>query len=371
MNDELYILRQRIERLETAVGDLRGRLAHCLQVVALPNDALALARGIAETLTKRVLQDIGLKPPSMLDGCLKELEKPQIMSRGLVPAEVITLLHMVRVLGNKAAHDVMRIAAGATDVDLVLRSVLRVVEWYFAEFERGPRLNPLFKPGETPPPLRTEQPPPAVRLPPLVISGTGPDGQLRKVFVFTDCLLGLGREKPSRDPRIHIVTRLLPCPDAAHPNWNLNLENVGRFHAQLWWQMGRVEIRDENSDRGVLLNGYPIAPGVWTLCSMPDPARVLLGPRGVEFSVAEIIRSVGNIQVPCVRRLCLGNWPCHEYSSGEPSPNHGRIRSGLRGMVSKGGRPTCTYRHRRPRMDPEHPGWQGNVDPAFGASSSG
>src|SRR5262249_29772827 len=146
--------------------------------------------------------------------------------------------------------------------------------------------------------------------PPLVIAGGVP---ARRVFVFTERLLGLGHEKPSRDPRVHVVTRLLPCPGPAHPNWNANLENIGRFHAQLWWQMGRVEGRYEASDTGLFLNGRPIGPGVWTLCSLPEPAHIRLGPAGVEFTVCEVARPVDLGQVLCVRLMRVGNWPLHEY----------------------------------------------------------
>ena len=124
---------------------------------------------MAETIAKRVLTDIGLKPPPMLDACLRDLEAPRVMSRGLVPAEASTLLHTVRVLGNKASHDAMRIEATPADVDLVLRAVLRVVEWYFAEFERGPGLDPLFRPGAAPLPPRVDHPP-GVRMPPLLVA---------------------------------------------------------------------------------------------------------------------------------------------------------------------------------------------------------
>jgi hypothetical protein len=313
VDQELLLVGQRIERLEEAVGDVRERLLNCVKVADHPQDALGLSRGVAEALAKRVLAGIGLKPAATLDACLKELEEPRVMSRGLVPAEVITLLHMVRVLGNKATHDALRIEVTASDAALVLRSVLRVVEWYFVEFERGPRLNPLFRPGAAPPLLPADLPPPAVRLPPLLFTGPGGQRGLRKVFAFTDRLIGLGREKPSRDPRVHIVTRLLPCPGPAHPNWSANLENIGQFHAQLWWQLGRVEVRDENSSHGVLLDGRPIARGVWTLCSLPRPARVRLGPGGVEFTVAEVVRPAHGTQVPCVRLERLGNGSHHEY----------------------------------------------------------
>ena len=307
------ILEQRILQLEAAVGDLKARLVHCVQVASRPQDALALARGIAESIVKKTLLDMGRNPPDMLEPCLRDLEKSEVMSRGLVPAEIITLLHMIRVLGNKATHDAMKIVAGPSDVDLVLRSVLRVVEWYFAEFSRGPHLNPLFTGGLRPPPVPIDASPPQARMPALVVSGPQPDGTIRKVFVFTERLIGIGREKRVRDPRVHIVARLLPCPDASHTNWNANLTNLSQFHAQIWWEMGRLEIRDENSDAGVFINGVRIGRGVWTPCSFSDPAQVGLGPAGVHFSIAEVVRRVGQVEVQCVRISRSRNWPSHEY----------------------------------------------------------
>ena len=142
--NEIRILRQRIERLETTVGVIRDQLQNCLQVANRPSDAIALARSVAESLTKQVLKDLGSIPPSMLDACLKELEKPEMMSRGVVPSEIITMLQMVRVLGNKAIHNAMRIELTTADVDLILRSLLRVVEWYFTEFEYGLKVKTLY-----------------------------------------------------------------------------------------------------------------------------------------------------------------------------------------------------------------------------------
>jgi hypothetical protein len=317
---ELEILRERVERLEAGVGDIQATLRHCLQVADKPEDAMMLARRIIDGLSTRILEDVQEKPRGTLEANLRVLESDAVLSRGLVPNEIITLLHMVRVIGNKAAHDSLKITPTVADVDLVLRSVLRVIEWYFAEFKRGPRLQPLFRGSGPMPPLESEGLPPAPRLPALVVVGPAPgsaatvfEPKRRKVFLFTDRLIGFGREKTSRDPRVDVVTRLLPAPDPGHPNFNLNLENVSRFHAQLWWQMGRAEIRDEGSDKGVLLDGRPIAPGVWTLCSFPDPAKVSLGPRGVAFSVAEILRQVDGAQVLCLKLTRLGNWPYHEY----------------------------------------------------------
>src|SRR5262245_10377090 len=128
--DELYRLRQRIERLPDSDGGFRSRLLNCLQAAGCPQHALVLARADAERLVKLVLAAMTIKAPAALEGCLKELEKPDVMSRGLVPAEVITLLHTIRVLGNKAAHDAMKIEARADDVHLVAQALVRVAEWY-------------------------------------------------------------------------------------------------------------------------------------------------------------------------------------------------------------------------------------------------
>jgi hypothetical protein len=149
MGDELRLLRQKVESLADDAGDVRTQLLSCLDAaVQRPASALALARGVGETLAEQTLAAIGIKPPSMLDACLRELERQEVMSRGLVPAEIITMLHKVRTIGNKATHDALKIAVTADDVTSVLGDVLRVTRWYYCEFARGPRLKPdaVFRP---------------------------------------------------------------------------------------------------------------------------------------------------------------------------------------------------------------------------------
>jgi hypothetical protein len=140
-SDELQLLQQRIDRLAGLAGDFPERMTNCLQVAGSPPQAVALARSEAERLVKQVLEKMSIKAPAMLDGCLRELEKDTVMSRGLVPLEVVSLLHAIRVLGNKATHDALKIDLTADAVHLVLLALVRVVEWYFAEFERGPKVK--------------------------------------------------------------------------------------------------------------------------------------------------------------------------------------------------------------------------------------
>ena len=146
MSDELSHLAERIGRLEPAAGNLRAELAGCVAVASQPKQALSLIRGVAEGLAKRIQKDIGNKPGAMLHVCLEDLESQEVMSRGLVPAEVLSCLRLAHVLGNKGTHDAMKIEPAAGTVASTLGAVLEVVGWYFCTFARGPRLDRVFAP---------------------------------------------------------------------------------------------------------------------------------------------------------------------------------------------------------------------------------
>jgi hypothetical protein len=65
----------------------------------------------------------------------------------LIPPEVDSYLHTVRVISAKVRHDVEQIEVTAFDVELSLAMLIRVIRWLYCEFERGPRLNgEIFKP---------------------------------------------------------------------------------------------------------------------------------------------------------------------------------------------------------------------------------
>lgn len=146
MDEPLQSIELRIESLSPGVGDARDQLLNCVRIATRrPADALGLARGVGERLAKQTLSAAGIKPPSMLDACLREMEKPEVMSRGLIPAEIISMLHKVRTIGNKALHDDLRIAVSVDDVTSVMFDLLLLIRWYYTQFARGPKLGPVFK----------------------------------------------------------------------------------------------------------------------------------------------------------------------------------------------------------------------------------
>ena len=186
MSNELRLIHQRVERLEAAVGDIRDRLRNC--VLVAPNrweDAIGLARGVAELLAKQVQKDIGRKPDAMLDACLKDLEKDEVRSRGLVPAEILSYFRLAQILGNKGVHDAMKIDPTASTVVSVLHAVLEIVHWYFCTFDRGPKLASVYTPDPDHPTPST-QPPTGSRLfqlPAVVADFTGREPEFERMVL--------------------------------------------------------------------------------------------------------------------------------------------------------------------------------------------
>ena len=149
-------LQRHIECLVDAVRDIRLQLINCIRVADDPQQSITLARSIAESVTKKLLKCMNCKVSTIFEACLKELEKHEVRSRGLVPAEIISMLHMIRVMGNKASHGASGIELTSNDVAIVLSSLLRVVEWYYSQFRLGPQINPILAPPKREPPSAPE-----------------------------------------------------------------------------------------------------------------------------------------------------------------------------------------------------------------------
>jgi hypothetical protein len=142
VDDRLKLLRQKIESI--VIDDIRDELINCINS-ANPQQVIIWTRNLAEKLTQQILKDIGEKPSEKFDSCINYLEQQKVMSRGLVPNEIISSLHTLRIWGNKANHGGMRIKTTLSTVDLILSIVLQIVDWYHTEFERGPKISSLYK----------------------------------------------------------------------------------------------------------------------------------------------------------------------------------------------------------------------------------
>ena len=90
-------------------------------------------------LLRRVYEAVERKPPSdNLNECIEDARKA-----GILPSEIATSLHFIRVWSNMVGHAAERVRLKAYDAWTALGVYLRVLEWFYCEFERGPRLSDL------------------------------------------------------------------------------------------------------------------------------------------------------------------------------------------------------------------------------------
>jgi Domain of unknown function (DUF4384) len=152
----------RIASLPTAVDPaIREELTAILKTLRSVKNPLVVLLSLSR-LALRLMRIIFTRaghtaPSDNLFDCLVTAGRgdPDHKIKGLkiVPDEILTGLHAVRTLANKADHAAESVALSADDAENALRLYLRAVEWYYHEAEFGPRLArqvrrpPLFRPG--------------------------------------------------------------------------------------------------------------------------------------------------------------------------------------------------------------------------------
>ena len=75
-----------------------------------------------------------------------ELEKQinELAQKGIVPGEIASDLHWIRVRANKARHNVEKKTLTIHEAEVGLDRVLSVLEWFGCEYEHGPRLQTIY-----------------------------------------------------------------------------------------------------------------------------------------------------------------------------------------------------------------------------------
>ena len=71
-------------------------------------------------------------------------ELKRIRGHRLLPDEIASCLHTLRILSNKADHLAEGIKQTANRAENAINLFLDAVEWYYCEYERGPRLPTIY-----------------------------------------------------------------------------------------------------------------------------------------------------------------------------------------------------------------------------------
>lgn len=116
------------------------------------------AIGALLTLSRLCLQLLGQvlgraghgRPSDNLFDCIVTAargDEKKVVGLRLLPDELASCLHTIRVLSNKADHQAERIVLSNTDAENALGLFVRVLEWFYCEYEHGPRLPSAYVAG--------------------------------------------------------------------------------------------------------------------------------------------------------------------------------------------------------------------------------
>jgi tetratricopeptide (TPR) repeat protein len=125
---------------------LRSELRKLLGMVReldYPEGVLDIMTRSGLQLTAELYDAYGMTPPN--DNLFSRLE--DATGQGILPGELNGYLHMIRSLSNKPHHAAENVKLRTEDAEIVLRSFLRVLEWYYCDCERGPRLKTIYRQG--------------------------------------------------------------------------------------------------------------------------------------------------------------------------------------------------------------------------------
>ncbi|MCX7974048.1 MAG: hypothetical protein N3B16_06040, partial [Candidatus Aminicenantes bacterium] len=98
------------------------------------------AGAIEERLINEIEATISIKKESgVLYHKIENLQKEAI-----IPAEIASYLHTIRIFANKARHGGEKIIFTRRDIYNILGILLRVIEWFYCEFDKGPRYSTIY-----------------------------------------------------------------------------------------------------------------------------------------------------------------------------------------------------------------------------------
>lgn len=144
-------LKKQFQYLENQVSDLKSEISALKQElhelssqffnVRSVSGSIMQSSRIAELLIERIAQDANhrLRSNEFIER-IKELVR-----KGLIPNEIIgSGLHTIRIAANKVRHYKENTSITYADAENILRTLYRIIEWYYCEFAYGPKLPSIY-----------------------------------------------------------------------------------------------------------------------------------------------------------------------------------------------------------------------------------
>jgi formylglycine-generating enzyme required for sulfatase activity len=217
------------DKIETLVPDvdttLRAELQQSLRTLRDAGNVAGTLISVSRLIegSRGLLGHIALAYGRQLQGRDLIAQIDELAQNGLVPSELASNLHWVRVYATRARHHSEHIPLTVDDAAIALHFALRVLEWFYCACDRGQCLPRLYATAEN------------------------PEVEAHRHY-YLDCVARWSDERYALDKRfVHLTLLLDQGEDAQGPRWQAASET---FH-----DLG--EVLQQRIDQAVVVLGPP------------------------------------------------------------------------------------------------------------------
>ncbi|MGB7291033.1 MAG: tetratricopeptide repeat protein [Thermodesulfobacteriota bacterium] len=146
MDKQILSVDNRIASLSENLGGYRRELHSTLSTLRDAQNVpgvLTTTSRLSERLLSQLFDAVNCKPKSES----MQIQIKQALEKGILPPEMAPYLDTIRVLANKARHDAENVKLQIADAENALNAFLRVLEWFYCEFNRGPCCATIYNIG--------------------------------------------------------------------------------------------------------------------------------------------------------------------------------------------------------------------------------
>lgn len=154
-------LGQKVPLLSDNLGEIKQELLTFVNISRISvGDALVTARRIVEHVVNGILERESFEHSHELIKNIETLggsaRDPKYIGkrRGsdpVLPPQIYSGLHSLRVYGNSVTHPFIagttnrkEVTVNQRDIDVALAELLRIIEWFFIEYSKGPQISQLY-----------------------------------------------------------------------------------------------------------------------------------------------------------------------------------------------------------------------------------
>lgn len=155
LDDQIASLAPEVD--DAVRADLLGALRTLRDAANVPGALVTLSRLLEGNAG--LLGLIAARVPCKLKGHTLDAQIEQLAQAGIVPTEIASDLHWIRVRATRARHNIERVALETEDAEFALSRVLTALRWFYCLWEQGPRLPSLVRSVDVAPAIAvTEEP---------------------------------------------------------------------------------------------------------------------------------------------------------------------------------------------------------------------